>query len=161
VSRPALTSRRRGPAAASGASLLLALGACGQEADQQQPADASTRPAVASTQGACAADARPVSLPSAYPSQGALPAGYVVTKVETRSKGRIVVTGVSPKDFAATLADLQSIFSTNGWTLSQGEVEKDDAESNFSGNGFTGRWAIRALDQCAGNTTVSVVTGPS
>ncbi len=151
---------RRGLVAASGAS-LLALGTCGQEADQQQPADASTRPAVASTQGTCTKDATPVSLPSAYPSQGALPAGYVVTKVETRTEGRIIVTGVSPKDFAATLADLQKTFSTNGWTLSQGEVEKDDAESNFSGNGFRGRWAIRALDQCDGNTTVSVVTGPS
>jgi len=84
-----------------------------------------------------------------------------VTKVETRTEGRIIVTGVSLKDFAATLADLQKTFSTNGWTLSQGEVEKDDAESNFSGNGFRGRWAIRALDQCDGNTTVSVVTGAS
>jgi len=115
---------------------------------------------VGATQAVCAKDVTAVSLPAAYPRTAALPGGYLVTKVENRSEGRIVVTGVSPKDFRATLADMQRTFSANGWTLSQGEVEKDDAESNFEGNGFRGRWAIRAIEQCPGNTGVSVVVGP-
>jgi len=109
----------------------------------------------------CAKDAKAVPLPKELPSQAALPQGYVVTGVEARSGSRIVVNAVSPKDFKATLADLQRIFAADGWTMSQGEVEADDAESNFSGNGVIGRWAIRGIDQCEGNTSVSLVTGPA
>ncbi len=176
-------SRRRGLAAASGLSLLMAIGGCRSEAPPQAPAapgptapptraptqgptQAPTQgptgaPTGGATPGACATDAKAVSLPPAYPSRAALPGGYPVTKVETRSGDRIVITAVSPKAFPATLADMQRTFSTNGWTLSEGEVEKDDAESNFEGNGFRGRWAIRAIEQCPGNTSVSVVVGPA
>jgi len=176
-------SWRRGLAAASGLSLLMAIGGCRSEAQPQAPAapgptapptqgptapptqgptQAPTGAATGgATPGACATDAKAVSLPPAYPSRAALPGGYPVTKVETRSGDRIVITAVSPKTFPATLADMQRTFSTNGWTLSEGEVEKDDAESNLEGNGFRGRWAIRAIEQCPGNTSVSVVVGPA
>ena len=141
--------------------LLGAVSGCGadQAAAVPDEAGASRTPRPATT--VCAKDATAVGVPQELPAQAALPNGYVVTNVEARSGSRIVVTAVSPKEFTATLADMQRIFSENGWTMSQGEVEAGDAESNFSGNGVKGRWAIRAIDQCEGNTTVSVVTGPS
>ena len=140
--------------------LLGAVSGCGahQAAADPDEAGASRTPVPATT--VCAKDAKAVGVPQELPAQAALPNGYVVTNVEARSGSRIVVTAVSPKEFTATLADMQRIFSENGWTMSQGEVEAGDAESNFSGNGVKGRWAIRAIDQCEGNTTVSVVTGP-
>lgn len=140
--------------------LLGAVSGCGadQAAAVPDEAGASRTPVPATT--VCAKDATAVGVPQELPAQAALPNGYVVTNVEARSGSRIVVTAVSPKEFTATLADMQRIFSENGWTMSQGEVEAGDAESNFSGNGVKGRWAIRGIDQCEGNTTVSLVTGP-
>lgn len=129
-----------------------------QAAAVPDQAGASPTPIPATT--VCAKDAKAVGVPQELPAQAALPNGYVVTNVEARSGSRVVVTAVSPRDFTATLAEMQRTFSENGWTMSQGEVEAGDAESNFTGNGVKGRWAIRAIDQCAGNTTVSVVTGP-
>lgn len=150
-------------------SLALAglLTACGSASTVADPDRTTAGPTAASTAASspapvvCAKDARPVDLPAGFPAQAALPPGYVVTAVEGRTGSRVVVTGVSPKDFKATLADMQRVFSGNGWTMSEGEVEAADAESNFAGNGVKGRWAIRAIDQCQGNTSVSLVTGPA
>jgi len=156
-------------------SVLLLPGAVSGCAADRTASDASTASADAITgaRGAgpsggagpaavvCAKDAKAVVVPKEFPAGATLPQGYVVTNVEVRSGSRIVVTAVSPKEFRTTLSDMQRIFSANGWTMSQGEGEADDAESNFSGNGVTGRWALRGIDQCQGNTSVSLVTGPA
>ena len=137
-----------------GAGTLLA--GCGDEME-----DAMAETASGSTPAAvvCATEAKAVDLPEGYPAQAVLPAGIVVTGVQSRTQGRTVVTGVSPKPFAQTLADMQRAYSTRGWTASEGEVEDRDAESNFDGNGLRGRWAIREMPDCTGNTSVSVLIG--
>ncbi|MFM6852096.1 MAG: hypothetical protein ACKOVB_23635 [Terrabacter sp.] len=128
-------------------------------ADEMEHAMAQT--GSGSTQAAlvCAADAKAVDLPEGYPAQAVLPDGIVVTGVQSRAQGRTVVTGVSAKSFAQTLAAMQQAYSTRGWTPSEGEVEDRDAESNFAGNGLRGRWAIREIPDCTGNTSVSVLIG--
>lgn len=136
------------------AALLLAGALTGCESAGQKAMEST-----ADQMSVCARDASAVELPAAFPSKAALPDGYVVTHVESRAGGRVVVTAVSPKPFRATLTDMQATYARNGWSLSEGEVEADDAESNFSGNGLKGRWAIRAMDACRGNTAVSLVTG--
>ncbi|WP_076258667.1 hypothetical protein [Intrasporangium flavum] len=135
---------------------VLLLAGCGDEME-----DAMAETASGSTPAplVCAKDAKPVALPDGFPSQATLPAGYVVSAVEARSGGRTVVTAVSPKAFEQTLADMQGAYSTRGWTASEGEVEERDAESNFDGNGLRGRWAIRQIPDCTGNTSVSVLIG--
>ena len=153
---------RWGSAAASagarvlaGATALVLAGALTGCESAEQKAMEST----ADQMSVCARDASAVELPAAFPSKAALPDGYLVTHVESRDGGRVVVTAVSPKPFRDTLKDMQATYARNGWSLSEGEVEADDAESNFSGNGLKGRWAIRAMDACKGNTAVSLVTG--
>ena len=137
------------------ASVLLLAG-CG---DEMEDAMAETAPRATQAPLVCAKDAKPVALPDGFPSQATLPDGYVVTHVEARSGARTVVTAVSPKAFEQTLADMQGAYSTRGWTASEGEVEERDAESNFDGNGLRGRWAIRQVPDCTGNTSVSVLIG--
>lgn len=146
---------RAGAGVLAGASVLLLAGALTGCENAGQKAMEST----AEQMSVCARDASAVELPAAFPSKAALPDGYVVTRVESRAGGRVVVTAVSPKPFRQTLKDMQATYARNGWSLSEGEVEADDAESNFSGNGLKGRWAIRAMDACQGNTAVSLVTG--
>ena len=140
---------------AVGAAALLA--GCG--ADELESAMAQPAPGQTSAPLVCAKDATAVPVPATFPAQAAVPEGYVVTGVQARSAGRTVVTAVSPKQFEQTLADMQSAYSTRGWTPSEGEVEDRDAESNFAGNGLRGRWAIREIPDCTGNTSVSVLVG--
>ncbi|GAB3883990.1 hypothetical protein [Terrabacter terrigena] len=128
-------------------------------ADEMEGAMAETVSGSTSAALVCAADAKPVDLPEGFPAQAALPDGMVVTGVQARTQGRTVVTAVSPKPFAQTLEDMQHAYTTRGWTASEGEVEDRDAESNFDGNGLRGRWAIREIPDCTGNTSVSVLLG--
>jgi len=114
--------------------------------------------AAAALQTTCAKDAKPVGLPADFPVSAMLPQGYIVTAVDARDGSRTVVSAVSPKPFKQTLKDMQATYSANGWKLSGGEVEEADAESNLSGNGITGRWAIRSITVCQGNTGISLVT---
>ena len=146
---------RAGAGVLAGAAALLFAGALTGCESAEQKAMEST----ADQMSVCARDASAVELPPAFPSKAALPDGYVVTHVESREGGRVVLTAVSPRPFRDTLNDMQATYARNGWSLSEGEVEADDAESNFSGNGLKGRWAIRAMDACKGNTAVSLVTG--
>lgn len=149
---------RAGPVVALGALVaVMLLGGCGSDEMESAVAD----PGSVATPAAltCAKDAKRVDLPASFPAQASLPEGYVVTGVESRSAGRTVVTAVSPKPFKQTLAEMQSAYSSRGWTASEGEVEERDAESNFGGNGLRGRWAIRELPDCTDNTTVSVLLG--
>ena len=143
--------------AAGGVTLLLLAG-CGTGEMEAAMAPSSgtggTRPALV-----CAKDATPVDLPAAYPSQATVPAGYVVTATEARSGGRTVLTATSPRPFKQTLAEMQTAYSTRGWTPSEGEVEARDAESNFQGNQLRGRWTIRQIPDCPDNTSVSVLIG--
>lgn len=139
------------------AAMVLVAGAglvAGCESEEQKATEA-----VADQMSVCAKDASAVGLPGDYPAAARLPDGFVVTHVDKRQGARTVLTAVSPKPFADTLKAMQARFSSGGWTLSQGEVEARDAESNFAGNGMKGRWAIRAMDSCKDNTAVSIVTG--
>jgi len=95
----------------------------------------------------CPADAEAVPLDgdlSAF-----LPDGTVVVAFDKRDDGRTVVTGVVPSTEPDVLADLQRTYPAAGLTLTEGETEERDAESDFTGEGVVGRWGIRALEDCS------------
>jgi hypothetical protein len=94
----------------------------------------------------CPADATPVDVPGDLAAP--LPQGTIVVAVDERDDGRTVLTGVVPAAEPDVLADLQQAYSAAGITLTEGETEERDAESNFTGSGLTGRWGIRALEDC-------------
>jgi ABC-type Fe3+-hydroxamate transport system substrate-binding protein len=115
------------------------------------------------TSTVCAKDAagKNVSPPSGFPASFPLPPGTIVTNVDDRgATGGIVVTGVTSTDFKTVLSSLQTQLPAKGFTPSEGEVEPDDAESNWSSDAFTGRWAIREIASCSGDVSVSVVARP-
>ena len=95
----------------------------------------------------CPGKAKAVKLPAGFLAP--LPAGTVVVAVESRSGGRTVVTGVVPGAEHDVLKQMQDAYLSAGLTLTDGETETDDAESNFTGSAATGRWGIRALDDCS------------
>jgi hypothetical protein len=136
------------------------LAACGNDSGQRAEAagdsDAGDEGKGAEQSGTpqtvdCPPDATAVDLPKDFPAP--LPEGAVVVAVQKRDDDRTVVTAVVPSAEPDVLADLQSAYSDAGLTLTEGETEERDAESNFTGNGVTGRWGIRALSDCAAPAT--------
>ena len=100
---------------------------------------------------ACPSQAKSVQLPAGWTAP--LPAGSVPVDVRDSTEGRVIVTSVVPKSEKDTLAEMQRIFANAGLKLTEGETEEHDAESNFTGNGLTGRWGIRELSGCDGPAT--------
>ena len=45
-----------------------------------------------------------------------------------------------------------------GVTTEDGETEERDAEAEWKGDGFRGRWAIRASVTCSGETVIQVLS---
>jgi hypothetical protein len=108
----------------------------------------------------CPDEASVVDLPADFPAP--LPEGTVVVAVEQRSDERTVVTGVVPAAEPDALEELQQAYPDAGLTLTEGETEEHDAESNFEGEGVVGRWGIRALSDCEPEATrIDVVVRPT
>ena len=158
--RPSRRSGTHGGRAGAGALVaLLLLAGCGAHETETQMTEPGPSAAGTAAAQVCAKDAAAVALPDTFPQEASIPDGYVVTGVEPRSGGRIVVSAVAPKPFKQTLAEMQTAYSTRGWTPSDGEVEARDAESNFQGQQLRGRWAIRQIPECPDNTSVSLLLG--
>ena len=135
--------------------LVLTAG-CGSGSGKDSDADRSP---VNAASPVCVqqASTKQVSLPAGFPSDFPLPPGTVLYAVDNRGADGIVVTGVTGTAFKTVLSSLQTGLPAHGYTPEEGETEPHDAESNWHSAGYTGRWAIREIPQCAGQTLVNVV----
>ena len=152
------TRRRAALGAALALTVLVGAGGC---ADPDLKA--ATTDATSALGGGCHPTPTPgahTTLPDGVARLGLLPEGAVVTSVESRSENRTVVGAVVERPFKDVLAQLRTRYVQGGLVLEHGEVEERDAESDFHGHGYEGRWGLRAVDGCDGATTVSVVVAP-
>jgi hypothetical protein len=97
-------------------------------------------------------------MPAAFPTSFPMPEGSVVYATQQRSEGRTIVYAVVDSDVKTVLHGLQTALPKAGFTPKEGEVEERDAESNWTGNGYTGRWAIREVAGCTEQTSVTVLS---
>ena len=105
----------------------------------------------------CVDQAKDETVPASFPTEFPLPDGAKVYASEERSGGRTIVYAVVDRDVKAVLKQLQTDVPAAGFKLTEGEVEERDAESNWTGNGYTGRWAIREVAACPDQTSVTVL----
>lgn len=148
--------RHRALALAVGAGLLLT--ACSSSGGTaSKGTDAGKKVDVAKV--VCSKDAasKKVDTPAGFPSTFPLPPGTTLTSTDDRGTGGIVVTGVTATPFKTVLAALQKGLPARGFKATEGEVEPHDAESNWTSATYVGRWAIREIPQCPGDTAVNVV----
>ncbi len=138
--------------------LLLATG-CSSDKDSGSDPDADKGSPVNVASAVCTKDAaaKQVSVPAGFPSDFPLPPGTILYATDDRGQDGIVVTGVTATAFKAVLSSLQTGLPAHGYTPEEGETEPHDAESNWHSAGYDGRWAIREIPQCAGETLVNVV----
>ncbi|MFL6130882.1 MAG: hypothetical protein ACJ73E_17680 [Mycobacteriales bacterium] len=156
-------SGRAGPrAAALAATGLLAAAGCGSGGTGSTAATAAapTTPAATALTATCADRATAVPVPAEFPADFPLPPRTVVTSVERRSGDRLVLTGVSPDPFRTVLRHLQTALPKAGLRLDGGEVEEQDAESDYAGPRYAGRWTLRTVPGCDADTLVTVLVAP-
>lgn len=140
--------------------LVLATGCGGAEnsTDKDKGGDFDK----AADRSTCVADAKKVAeLPSGFPVNFPFPPGTVVYSAQDRGKEGVVVTGVTSLPFKQVLAALNGPAQEAGFRITNGETEAHDAEANWSGNDFRGRWAIRESATCDGETVVQVLAAPA
>jgi len=143
------------------AAVLLALTSCGggesgAVAEEHDP-DAGSFSASASTD-TCVDDAAAVtSTPDGYATGFPLPEGTVVFHVEDRGPDGVIATGVTALPFDEVL-DAMNATEKAGFRITSGETEEDDAEANWAGNGYIGRWAIKKSATCPGETVVQLLS---
>jgi hypothetical protein len=144
-----------------GLTASVALTGCGggdsdaEKLHEKQLADSSAPTPV------CVEQANEESVPASFPTAFPLPEGSKVYASQQRSKGRTIVYAVVDRDVKAVLKQLQADVPAAGFKLTEGEVEERDAESNWNGNGYTGRWAIREVAGCPDQTSVTVLSAKS
>lgn len=158
-----MTARRRWTAAAGAGLLVAALAGCASAGVHEAGGSRPTGPDQATVVCAQQAAAQPVDLPEGFPEDFPLPPGTKLYNVDDRGADGIVVTGVTDKPFPRVLNALNTQLPARGFTLEDGETEPHDAESDWTAPGYTGRWAIRELSDCSGDTLVNVVarSGPA
>lgn len=122
-----------------------------------QATDPPARNAVRAAPGGCPTAAS-LPLPKDFPKNLPLPDETVVTSVEHRTGGRLVVATVVRGGFDTTLAFLHKRLPKAGYIPAEGEVEEDDAESNFSSTSVRGRWTLRKMPDCEGGVYLTYLT---
>jgi hypothetical protein len=141
------------------ATLLVLPTACGGGDSDKAPGDPDGRGfSAAADTSTCVKDATEVtSTPDGFAAGFPLPRGTVVFNVEDRGEDGVIATGVTATSFDDVLAAMNSAKKA-GFEVTSGETEEDDAEANWTGNGFTGRWAIKKSATCPGETVVQLLS---
>ena len=153
--------RRFARAAAALATVALAagsLGGCGGSGAEKQKEKIGT--AAAADLTTCKADATDAAkpYPDGFPADWPFPSQTVVFNAEDRGADGTIVTGVSSTPFKSILAFMNHDVVGKGFTIEKGETEDHDAEAEWKGNGFHGRWAIRESARCSGETVIQVLS---
>lgn len=152
-----MTGVGRAAAAALVSTLLVLSAGCGGRGESADP-DAGGDLTAAADTSTCLADAHPVrDFPAGYPTHFPLPDGTVVYHVEDRGEEGVVATAVTGTAFPDVLTALNAAKSS-GFEVTEGETEDHDAEANWTGNGYTGRWALRESASCPGETVIQLLS---
>ncbi|MCB0896574.1 MAG: hypothetical protein KDB43_14595 [Nocardioidaceae bacterium] len=106
----------------------------------------------------CMSSLAPASVPSdgTFPTHWPFPPGTVITATEQVPGGGLAVTAQVGSSFERVLPFMQHDLEEAGFVATQGEAEDDDAEATWSGNGYSGTWAIKSSETCRGTTLLQV-----
>ena len=133
--------------------LPLALLACGT------PGSTTTPTTEAAAIPACAKAGTPVATPSSFPSSFPLPPGTVVTSTQN-SAGGVILNAVAPGEIDSTKEFLETQVPKAGFDLDGTESEDNEAESEFEGHGYKGRWRLHSISGCPNALTLTLFAQP-
>jgi hypothetical protein len=139
---------------------LVMSGCAGQaksKADDAAGGDGFARAADTKT---CVADASAYtrSVPANFAAGFPLPDGAVLYDVEDRGADGAIGTAVVRSDLRQVLTVFNVEAQAKGYKITEGETEKHDAEANWTGNGYRGRWSIRDSATCQGEVVIQLLS---
>ncbi len=139
--------------------LTAAVAGCGESAAEKAAEKESEKSfEKAADRNVCATDASQVdSVPTGFPEDFPFPAKTVVYDAEDRGEQGVILTGITTLPFSDVLDAMNGPAQDAGFKVTNGETEDHDAEANWTGNGYRGRWAIRESGTCDGETVVQVL----
>lgn len=70
----------------------------------------------------------------------------------------MIVTVITSDSLKNVLAALNGPAQDAGYKVTSGETEDHDAEANWRGNGYRGRWAIKESAKCSGEVVIQVLS---
>ena len=142
------------------ACLLTGVSGCGSDSTTGTAKDPGERFSSVADQSTCLAGATAVATPwpDGFPGDWPFPARTTAYNVEDRGSDGTIVTAVTGSAFKDVLAFMNKQVSDAGYQVESGETEKHDAEAEWTGNGYHGRWAIRESAQCPGETVIQVLS---
>lgn len=150
-----------GPVRAGAAiALVLALSTSGCESTEERDAEHAMEQAADVTTCRAAATPAPTPYGDGFPADWPFPPRTTVYNVEDRGGDGTVVTGISSAEFKTILGFMNHRVVDVGFAIEQGETEEHDAEAEWEGNGFRGRWAIKESADCPGETLIQVLSAP-
>lgn len=160
-----MTGRLKAAALFAAAALLSTTAACGGDQHRSSGADHDRDKeglSAAADVSTCSGDARPAAKPygAGFPGDWPFPPRTVVFHAEDRGSDGTIVTAVSSLGFRQVLRFLNHDVVAAGFRVEQGETESHDAEAEWRGDRFHGRWAIRESAGCAGDTVIQVLSAP-
>ncbi|MDX6325673.1 MAG: hypothetical protein QOK15_2027 [Nocardioidaceae bacterium] len=126
-----------------------------------EPSDGEGGLAGAADLTTCRAAASPAPTPYGrnFPQDWPFPPDAVVFHAEDRGADGTIVTAVSSQPFKQVLQFMNTDVTSAGFDRDSGETEEHDAEAEWEGNGFHGRWAIKESADCPGDTVIQVLAG--
>jgi hypothetical protein len=138
----------------------LLLSACGGQAEKEKESGSREGFEKAADTQTCVADAKPFTgaKPAGYPQDFPLPQGAVLFNVEDRGDDGVIGTAVVKATLKDVLGVLNGQAQDDGFKVTNGETEEHDAEANWEGNGFRGRWAIRESAGCDGEVVIQLLS---
>lgn len=158
-----MTALSRTVALAGAAVLLTGLAGCGGGSDEsaaEKEKESGEGFSQAADLSTCTADAKRAGKPygKGFPADWPFPAQTVVFNAEDRGADGTIVTAVSSQEFSKILRFMNHDVVSAGFGIEEGETEKHDAEAEWEGHDFHGRWAIRESAQCSGETVIQVLS---
>jgi len=155
-----VTTPRRAAVCLTAATLLVLSAGCDSAAEKKAEAQARADFSRAADLSTCAKDARAAATPypDGFPTDWPFPDRTVVFSAQDRGADGVVVSAISKAPFKDALATMNGPVAKAGYKVEKGETEQHDAEAEWSGNGFHGRWAIRESATCPGETVVQVLS---
>jgi hypothetical protein len=146
------------------AGAVLVLGGCGNGSGSGTGSEEKTKAEQDFTQAAdqstCLADATAADKPwpDGFPADWPFPEQTIVYNVEDRGSSGTIATAVTARPFKDVLDYLNGDVADAGYKVESGETEEHDAEAEWEGNGYRGRWAIRESAACPGETVIQILS---
>lgn len=101
-----------------------------------------------------------LSLPTGWAAAVPLPPGFLITRTERRNGNLLIAYGRAPGDFHTVVTFFNTQLPKAGFQQLNGQLDRFDAESDFTGPAVRGRWKTEASSDCAHAASVTVLVTP-